>query len=174
MNPHLPRRRWTIPAAAAALGLTGGLVLGGLGIANAASSTGSTSPSTSPSVVAPYGGSGSSSGAPWPGGARALPMSGTVTAVTANSVTIKTSSATTTFAVTSASDIDKNGEAALSDLSVGDAVTLSTTTSGSTVAIDKLHAGNDSLDWPSGPPAGASGAPSQAPYGAPPAGSPAA
>jgi hypothetical protein len=56
----------------------------------------------------------------------------------------------------------------LTNLAVGDAVTFNTTTSGSTPTIDKLHAGNDSLDWPSGPPpAGANGAMPQAPSGSP-------
>ena len=88
-------------------------------------------------------------------------------------MTIKTSSGTTTYAVTSSSDIDKNGEATLSNLSVGDAVTFSTTGSGSSVTIDKLHAGNDALDWPTAPPAGANGSAPQPPsgYGAPPSGS---
>ena len=84
-----------------------------------------------------------------PGGA--LSLSGTVTAVGSSDVTIKTSSATTTYAVTGTSDIDKNGEATLSDLAVGDAVTFNTVTTSGTTAIDKLHAGNEQLDMPPGP-----------------------
>jgi hypothetical protein len=81
-----------------------------------------------------------------------LPLSGTVTAVGTDSVTIKTSSGTSTYVVTSASDIDKNGEAQLSDLAVGDAVTFSTVGSDTTPTIDKLHAGDEALDRPQGPP----------------------
>jgi hypothetical protein len=97
-----------------------------------------------------------------PGGT--LSSSGTVTAVGTSSVTIQTSSATTTYAVTSSSDIDKNGESTLSALAVGDAVTFSTVTTNGTTAIDKLHAGNAALDMPPGGPGGGPGAG----YGAPP------
>ena len=55
----------------------------------------------------------------------ALALRGTVTAVSASSVTIKTSTATTAYSVTSACDIDKNGEATASALVVGDKVTFS-------------------------------------------------
>ena len=88
------------------------------------------------------------------GGVHGLDLSGTVTAVGTSSVTIKTPTGTTTYAVSSTSDIDKNGEAKLSNLVVGDAVRFSTTTSGSTVTIDKLHAGNEALDRPQGGPTG--------------------
>ena len=70
-------------------------------------------------------------------------------------MTIKTSTGTTTYAVTSSSDVDKNGEATLSDLAVGDAVSFSTVTTNGTTAIDKLHAGNAQLDMPRGGPPGA-------------------
>lgn len=73
-----------------------------------------------------------------------------MTAVGSSSVTIKTASGTTQYAVTTSSDIDKNGEAKLSDLKVGDAVTFSTTTVSGKSTIDKLHAGNESLDAPHG------------------------
>jgi len=79
-----------------------------------------------------------------------LDQTGTVTAVGTDTVTIQTSTATTTYAVNANSDIDKNGEASLSNLAVGDSVTFSTTTSGTTTAIDKLHAGNEQLDHPQG------------------------
>jgi hypothetical protein len=111
------------------------------------STTGGTSSTAAP------GGASARSGPP-PGGG-ALSSSGTVTAVGASSVTIQTSTATTTYAVTSSSDIDKNGEAALSDLAVGDAVTFSTVTTNGTTAIDRLHAGNAALDMPQGGPGGA-------------------
>lgn len=54
-----------------------------------------------------------------------LDLIGTVTAVGADSVTIKTATATIKYAVTGSSDIHKNGEAALKDLTVGDALTFS-------------------------------------------------
>jgi len=74
-----------------------------------------------------------------------------VTAIGASSVTIKTSAGTTTYAVSSSTDIDKNGEASLSDLVVGDAVTFRTVMSGGTT-IAVLHAGNERLDLPPGGP----------------------
>jgi hypothetical protein len=49
------------------------------------------------------------------------------------SVTIKTATGTTEYAVPGDSDIDKNGEATLSDLAAGDAVTFSTTGAGAGV-----------------------------------------
>ena len=89
-------------------------------------------------------------------------MSGTVTAVGASTVTI----GTTSYPVTGTTDIDKNGEATLSSLAVGDSVTFSTVTSGGVTSVDKLHAGSETLDRPaagSGPPAnggsGTSGSP---------------
>jgi hypothetical protein len=81
---------------------------------------------------------------------HALSSSGTVTAVGASTVDIRTSSGTTTYAVTSSTDIDKNGEATVSDLAVGDAVTFSTVTTRGTTAIDRLHAGNEAQDMPQG------------------------
>lgn len=79
----------------------------------------------------------------------ALDLSGTVTAVTSSSVTIKTSTGTTTYAVTSTSDIDKNGEATLSALAVGDQVTFSVDSTNAK-QIDKLHAGDESKNMPTG------------------------
>jgi hypothetical protein len=97
-----------------------------------------------------------------------LHQSGTVTAVGSSSLTIKTSSGTTTYAVVANSDIDKNGEAQLSALAVGDAVTFDSVTQGSTPTIAHLHAGSESLDRPTndggGPGSGdfGSGGPSSA------------
>ena len=68
------------------------------------------------------------------------PQTGTVTAVGSDTVTIKTSTATTTFSTTSTSRIDKNGKATLADVKVGDTVFFSTTTDGGTV-IAALHDG---------------------------------
>jgi hypothetical protein len=69
-----------------------------------------------------------------------------VTAVGRSTVTI----GSTTYTVSTASDIDKNGESTLSSVTVGDAVTFSTVTSGGTTSIDKLHAGSEALDRPTG------------------------
>ena len=83
-------------------------------------------------------------------GQHALDLSGTITAVGTSSVTIKTATATTVYAVTSACDIDKNGEAALKDLAVGDAVTFSVDGT-NTKQIDKLHAGDEIKNRPQAP-----------------------
>ena len=79
-------------------------------------------------------------------------MSGTVTAVdTAKStVTIKTASGTSTYAVDSRSDIDKSGEANLAALKAGDAVTFSTVTTNGKATIAILHAGDESKNRPAG------------------------
>lgn len=120
---------------------------------NTAASTSSASGASSSSANAnspAYGGPGGA----MPAGPRAgLPDSGTVTAVGSSSVTIDGKA----YAVTSNSDIDKNGEASLSALAVGDKVTYSTVSGAATPTIDKLHAGNESLDRPSGPPPGQAG-----------------
>ncbi len=104
--------------------------------AAAGGNSGSSGPSTSSTVPG--------SGRQRPGappGAAALARHGTLTAVGASSVTIKTSSDTTTYAVTSSSDIEKNGKSALSALAVGDTVAFSTVTTDGTTSIDKLFAG---------------------------------
>lgn len=122
---------------------------------------------TPPGAGSSTGSTGSASGPP--AGAPTLPKSGTVTAVGASSVTIDG----TTYAATSSSDIDKNGEATLSSLAVGDTVTFSTLSTASSPTIDKLHAGNEALDRPTGPPSSSSGhlpPNGQAPNGQPPTG----
>jgi hypothetical protein len=87
--------------------------------------------------------------APTTGAPHGLDQSGTVSAVGSASVTITASSGTaTTYAVGANSDIDKNGEAALSNLAVGDKVTFNSVTSGTTKTIAHLHAGNETLDRP--------------------------
>jgi len=149
--PAKPRRgRFATKAALVAAGVVTGGVLAGTLTATAATS--SSSSTTTPSASA-------SADAGTHRGGGALSLSGTVTAVGASSVTIKTSTATTTYAVDSNSDIDKNGEAQLSSLAVGDAVRFNTTTANGTVTIDKLHAGSEALDMPQRPAAGASSAP---------------
>jgi hypothetical protein len=134
----------------AALGAVSGVAAGvaitwGVVSANAASAGSGT--------AANPAGSGSSSSAVQPGFRHhggGLGSSGTVTAVGSSSVTIKTSSGTKTYKVTSASDIDKNGEAKLSDLKVGDAVRFDTQTVSGATVIDHLHAGSEALDRPTG------------------------
>jgi Cu/Ag efflux protein CusF len=125
--------------------LAGGILAGTL-VASAATSP-SPSPST-PSTTAPNTNPTSPRGH--------LPLTGTVTAVGTDTVTIKTSAGTTTYSFTADSDIDKNGEAKLSDLKVGDAVMFNTTTEGGTV-IAHLHAGDEALNRPPGCPGGPGG-----------------
>ena len=142
-----PRRRGRFGAKAAlvAAGVVTGGILASTLTANAATSSSSSAATPSASASAAAG----------PGSCRggaALSLSGTVTAVGTSSVTIKTASGTTTYAVNSSSDIDKNGEAQLSSLAVGDAVRFGTTTVNGTVTIDKLHAGNEALNMPKGAP----------------------
>src|SRR5207302_10929401 len=66
--------------------------------------------------------------------------------VGAKSVTIKSGSATKTYGVDTNSDIDKNGEAKLSDLKSGDAVHFAVRPGTSTIAV--LHAGDEALNRP--------------------------
>ena len=73
-------------------------------------------------------------------------MSGTVKSVGSKSLTITTSSGTKTYAVDAQSDIDKNGEAQLSDLKVGDAVRFAVRPGTSAIAV--LHAGDEAKDAP--------------------------
>jgi Cu/Ag efflux protein CusF len=90
-------------------------------------------------------------------GGHGLSLSGTVTSVGSASVTIKTSTGTTEYAVDALSDIDKNGEATLADLKVGDAVTFNTVTTNGRATIDKLHSGDEAKNRPAGPPPGQPG-----------------
>ncbi len=128
-------------------GLVGaGLLAGGI-LAGTISATAATSPTPAPSPSSSP--SGSSTGDGHRAQGTRLALTGTVTGVGPSTVTIKTSSATTTYTLTSDSDIDKNGEAKLSNLAVGDAVRFSTTTTNGTT-IDKLHAGDEAKNLPSG------------------------
>jgi hypothetical protein len=77
-----------------------------------------------------------------------------VTAVGTNSVTIKESAGATSYAVDANSDIDKNGEAKLSDLKVGDAVRFSVVTVSGKKTIGILHSGNEALNRPQHGPGG--------------------
>ncbi|HEV7147788.1 MAG TPA: hypothetical protein VGN48_12415 [Pedococcus sp.] len=138
----------------AAAGLVAGGVLATTLGAQAATVSPSATTSTTTSSTAtadPHPGDNGADGVPEANEVHggALSLSGSVTAVGASSVTIKTSTATTVYAVTSASDIDKNGEATLSALVVGDKVTFSVA-SGNAKQIDKLHAGDETKDRPTG------------------------
>lgn len=154
--------RSTTKIGLAATGVVVGAVLAGTYAAQAASP----SPSPSPRTTAedPNPGDNGADGVPEAqehhggGHGRGLDLSGTVTAVGSSTVTIKTSAGTKSYTVTSSSDIDKNGEATLKDLAVGDAVTFSV---GGTPAtqIDKLHAGDEAKDRPTGAPDGSTAGP---------------
>jgi len=128
-----------IGASLVGAGAVAGAIIGGTVISGAA-----------PTSPTPAAGSSSSQAFGDRHGAG-LDLSDTVTAVGASSVTIRTSAGTTEYQVGSNSDIDKNGEAQLSDLKVGDAVRFNVD---SAKVIDKLHAGNETLDRPQGPPPG--------------------
>ena len=149
-EPGRPRRRKGLAVVLLLSGLAGGGILGAGLSANAATPSTSAAGTSSASTGTSSGTSTatSSSTAPTPGTATGtppgLPLSGTVTAVGASTVTI----GTTSYPVTSTSDIDKNGEATLSSLAVGDSVTFSRVTSGGVTSIDKVHAGSETLDRP--------------------------
>ena len=140
---------------AAGLMLAGALVGGVLAAevtANAAS-PGANSSGTRPAAQSAYGEGPMAAGPGGPGrfagpGHRGfgLDQSGTVTAVGTDLVTIKTANGTKTYSVDSHSDIDKNGEAHLSDLKAGDAVHFVVRPGTSTIAV--LHAGNEALNRP--------------------------
>ena len=95
------------------------------------------------------------------GPGRFGPMqAGTVTSVGTKSVTIKSTAGTKMYAVDSNSDIDKNGEAKLSDLKVGDAVRFNVVTVDGKKTIGILHSGNEELNRPDhGPGPGTPGSP---------------
>ncbi|HET6209033.1 MAG TPA: hypothetical protein VFD94_01545 [Jatrophihabitans sp.] len=139
-------------------GLVAGVGLVGAGVV-AGAIVGTTYLSGAATTPTPAAGSSSTSrqegpGHAGPGHGLGLGLAGTVTAVGTSSVTIKTSTATTSYQVNGNSDIDKNGEAKLSDLKVGDAVRFNLTSGN---VIDKLHAGDEALDRPQGHPGEGSG-----------------
>ncbi|MDQ2726422.1 MAG: hypothetical protein M3Y91_00800 [Actinomycetota bacterium] len=151
-------RRTLVSLALVAGALAGGAVLGSTMSAGAATPVGTSTAGTASAAAL----------APGSSGYQVPQMSGTVTAVGTASVTIRTASATTTYSLGSSSDVDKNGEATLSSLAVGDAVTFNLDPSATTPTINKLHAGTEALDRPSGPPPSGS-----ADQGTPPPGPPA-
>lgn len=141
------------PLVPAAAGLVAGVVLAGTMGAQAATPSPSPSTSTGSSTAAdPHPGDYGADGVPESQQVHhghALDLSGTVTAVGSSTVTIKTSTATTVYTVTSSGDIDPNGEASLSSIAVGDAVTFSVDSSNAK-QIDKLHVGDEAKNTPSG------------------------
>ena len=136
------------------VGAVGGAVVAATYGASASSTAGT---SGAASYAAGPGGVGSGSAAAPPFAAgprhRGLPLSGTVSSVGSDSVTITVNGAAKTYAVTGNSDIDKNGEAKLSDLVKGDAVRFALLPDGKTIAV--LHAGDEAKDRPAGAPPGA-------------------
>jgi hypothetical protein len=136
------QRGLVVGAALVGTGAVAGAIIGTTFLSGAATS--SPTPGTGSSTSQPAG----------HGSGRGLGLSGTVTAVGSSTVTIKTGTATTTYKVDGNSDIDKNGEAQLSSLKVGDAVRFSVSSGN---VIDKLHAGDEALDRPQGPPRGDTG-----------------
>ncbi len=139
--------RWAAP-----IGLLGaGALVGGI-LASTLTAGAAPSPSPSPGHNAP----GVPGGPDFRGpgvrgpGMHMLDHTGTVTAVGASSVTIKESSGTTTYAVDANSDIDKNGEAKLSDLKAGDGVRFSVVTVSGKKTIGILHSGDEALNRPHG------------------------
>ena len=139
-------RRTTAQAAGLLLaGAVAGAVLAVTIGANASSPSAGTG---GPASYAATGGGPGAPGAPGaPGrGPRPAMQAGTVTAVGSKSVTIKGTSGTKTYAVDANSDIDKNGEAKLSDLKAGDAVHFAVRPGTSTIAV--LHAGDEAKNRP--------------------------
>src|SRR4051794_38452801 len=136
-------------AQAAGLLLAGAVAGGVLAVTFGASASSS---SAGPSGPASYAANGQGPGGyAGPDGhhgpGRFGPMqTGSVTSVGAKSVTIKSTAGTKTYAVDANSDIDKNGEAKLSDLKAGDAVHFGVRPGTSTIAV--LHAGDEAKNRP--------------------------
>ena len=142
-------RRRIVGASLVAGGVLTGAVLAGTISANAATTS---TPAASSTATQAAPGVQENDGIPEAQehhGGHGLGLSGTVTAVGSGNVTIKTATGSTiTYTVNSSSDFDKNGEAQLSSLVAGDAVRYSVNSG--TTTIDKLHAGNEAQDMPSG------------------------
>jgi hypothetical protein len=139
--------------AAQAAGLVlAGAVAGGVLAATVGAFAGTPSgtPAGAPPAAGTYGAPPAAYAASGPDGDHRGPrppmQAGTVTAVGTNSVTIKSPAGTKTYAVDAHSDIDKNGEAKLSDLKVGDAVHFAVRPATSTIAV--LHAGDEAMNMP--------------------------
>jgi hypothetical protein len=101
-------------------------------------------------------------GGPGFGGVMGVaPETGTVTAVGAGSVSIKTSTATTAYSLTSTSHIEKPGtaKATLTDVKVGDSVFFTVTTKGGTVIANLFDGKLPTIAGHAGPGFGGPGGP---------------
>jgi hypothetical protein len=79
-------------------------------------------------------------------------ISGTVTAVGSSSVTVKSSSGTATYAVTSSSEIVRNGQAvSLTAIKAGDAAFVHVYPSNGTMTVERLFAGTNASAAQAGP-----------------------
>ena len=136
--------------------VAGGAVAGGI-LSSTLGASAASSPTPNPSAPAPASPAPGDKHGPF-AGIRANLLTGTVTAVAADSVTIKTSTATTTYSVTSTSHISINelGAGALSGVKVGDTVHFTTTTATSNVIADLLD-GNGGARFGMGGPGGPGG-----------------
>ena len=152
-------RRRIVGASLVAGGVLTGAVLAGTISANAANAATTSTPAAGSTATQAAPGVQEHDGIPEAQehhGGHGLGLSGTVTAVGSGTVTIKPATGSTiTYTVNSSSDFDKNGEAQLSSLVAGDAVRYSVNSG--TTTIDKLHAGNEAQDMPSGASATAPG-----------------
>ena len=178
-DPNRPVRRRKNRAVMSGIALVGvGAIAGGITSAtlSAGAATPTTTATTTVSGSTGTGGSSTTSSPPAGSGRQrptappgaALPLHGTVAAVSTSSVTIKTSSGTTAYAVTASSDIENNGKTGTSALSAGDVVAFSTVTTDGITAIDKLVAGGGPAGMADGcGPGGTAGKPGTA-QGSPP------
>ena len=132
-------------AAQAAGLLLAGAVVGGVLAATITASAGTPS-ATRAAAPAPYAPFAPYAGPDGHRGPRPPMQAGTVTAVGTSSVTIKSADGAKTYSVDADSDIDKSGEAKLSDLKTGDAVHFAVRPGTSTIAV--LHAGDESKNGP--------------------------
>lgn len=141
------KRTWLGGAKArlAAMVAAGAIVGGGVGLA-VDHSSGSSSTSASSSGQGAAGGPGGSGFAPGSSNGSAggvaptsYRLSGTITAINGSTVTIKASSGSKTYTVTSSTHLQRNGSTVpLSSFKVGDSVFGSTTTSGGTTLNDLM------------------------------------
>src|SRR5450755_2374090 len=158
-------RRGTATAIALIAGgaLAGGILASTVGASASSSTTAASAAEAAVSSPAPAASSPSPGQGNRPNfvGPRLKQLTGTVTAVGTDTVGIKTSTATTTYSVTSTSHISINetGPGALSGVKIGDTVFFSTTTDGGTVIADLRDgtAGPGGFGGPGGPGRGGPG-----------------
>jgi hypothetical protein len=141
------KRNWLSGAKArlAAMVAVGAIVGGGVALA-VDHSSGSSSTSAGSSGQGAAGGPGGSGFAPGSSNGSAggitptsYRLSGTITAINGSTVTIKTSSGSKTYTVTSSTHLQRDGSTvSLSSFKVGDSVFGSTTTSGGTTLHDLM------------------------------------